>query len=178
MNENIYKSKTTQSVKLTEQELKIAYNYWKKFYRFVSLDFELDPYLNERILPFQKNRIGWLKKTRLSLMLSAESVSQKAKVKKSAYSRCEVGEATGSIKLSTLAKLADAMDCELVYAIRPKKRKNYSQIIWEKILPEALVHPWLRACDPKRRGNALGAVARDLMKTPKFRRKKGWSKRT
>jgi hypothetical protein len=54
MNKNIYISKTTQSVKLTEQELKTAYSYWKKFYRFVSLDFELDPYLNERILPFQK----------------------------------------------------------------------------------------------------------------------------
>ena len=35
------------------------------------------------------------------------------------------------LSLTTLAKAAEAMDCELAYAIRPKNKKYFSSIIWE-----------------------------------------------
>ena len=62
-------------------------------------------------------------------------------VARAAYSKYEDCEERGSIRLATLAKAAEAMDCELVYAIRPKSKKYFSNIILGKLLPQSQLHP-------------------------------------
>ncbi|OFZ11501.1 MAG: hypothetical protein A2Z20_12570 [Bdellovibrionales bacterium RBG_16_40_8] len=63
------------------------------------------------------------------------SVAKKLKISRQAYSK--------------LAEIAEGLDCELVYAIRLKKR------------PQA----------------AIGAFARMIMSDSKFRRQQGWTER-
>ena len=120
---------------------------------------------------------GWLKTTRKGLFLSAATVAKKLTVARAAYSKYEECEERGSITLATLAKAAEAMDCELVYAIRPKNKKSFSNIIWETLLPQSQLHPWIKKCDPKKRGEALAHVADKLMNDSNFRKKQCWSQR-
>ncbi len=163
--------------KLTDEELKRAFRYWLTKYTARELEEPLGSFLSEKIKPFVIGDQGWLKTARKGLFLSAATVADKLKVARAAYSKYEECEERGSITLATLAKAAEAMDCELVYAIRPKNKKYFSSIIWEILLPAALLHPWIKKCDPKKRGMALAHVAEKLMNDPKFRTKQRWSQR-
>ena len=161
--------------KLTDEELGKAFNIWIKSYTSSEVDDALRPFLNDRIKAFVPGHQGWLKKARNGLFLSAAAVSKKAKVSRAAYSKYEDCEEKGSITLATLANAAKAMDCELVYAIRPKSKKYFSQTIWTKLLRQGLLHPWIKKCDQKRRAEGLAYVLNKLMNDSKFRREQGWS---
>ncbi|MEK6773173.1 MAG: helix-turn-helix domain-containing protein [Bdellovibrionota bacterium] len=158
---------------LTEEELKRAFYFWHQTYESVQEDKELAPFLNEEIQPRQ----GWLKKARNGLFLSTQTVASNLKISRAAYARYEKGEETGAITIATLAKAAEAMDCELVYAIRPKNKKPFAQAVWKKLLAAARSHPWLQTCDQKKRATALATIAKNYMTDAKFRRKQSWSQR-
>jgi hypothetical protein len=83
----------------------------------------------------------------------------------------------GSITISALAKAAEAMDCELVYAIRPKKKVRFSSQIWHPLLKASLNKWWVVSRPEIRKSDALAAVANQTMNEPQFRRKQGWSER-
>ena len=119
----------------------------------------------------------WLKKTREALFLAPESVAQKLKVHRSTYVAYESGEQQKTITLAALSRAAEAMDCELVYAIRPKSRSLFSEIIWEKTVPEAILDPWIKNCDQRNRAGALAFLVRRKLSEAKFRSKMGWSQR-
>ncbi len=170
--------------KITNDEIQKAYCFWLRKYdprRFSkdSTEDRLAPFVELKVKTGTVNEydMGWLRRIRQGLFLSRTSVAQKLKVSRVAYSKFEANEEDGSISLATLSKAAEALDCELVYAIRPKQKKLTSQIIWEKILPTALQDPWLRVCDQKRRAEALAAVANKTMLKPKFRKQQAWSYR-
>ena len=163
--------------KLTDEELRKAFRYWLMKYTAREAEEPLNPFLSEKIKPFAIGDQGWLKTARKGLFLSAATVAKKLKVARAAYSKYEDCEERGSITLATLAKAAEAMDCELIYAIRPKSKKYFSNIIWEKLLPQSQLHPWIRKCDPRKRGEALASIAIKYMSDPKFREKQGWSQR-
>ena len=163
--------------KLTDEELRKAFRYWLIKYTAKEAEEPLGPFLSEKIKPFVIGDQGWLKTARKGLFLSAATVAEKLKVARAAYSKYEECEERGSITLATLAKAAEAMDCELVYAIRPKSKKYFSNIIWEVLLPTSLLHPWIKKCDQKKRGEALAHIADKFMNDPGFRKKQGWSQR-
>jgi len=78
--------------------------------------------------------------------------------------------------------VAEAMDCELIYSIRPIKKKSYSQIIWEKLLPAATKKLQLKRKNVfinkfTKRGPLLATIAKDLMNDSSFRKEQGWSER-
>jgi len=52
--------------------------------------------------------------------MSLRQVSQRAGLSKTSISSAEAGEARGTVQLNTLQRLADALDCDLVYALVPK----------------------------------------------------------
>lgn len=163
--------------KLTDDELQKAFTIWLNDYAARETEGVLAPFLNDQIKSYSHNQQGWLKTARKALFLSADTVASKLKVARSAYSKYEESEEKGVITLTTLARAAEAMNCELVYAIRPKNKKYFSQIIWEKLLPFAISHPWIKTCDQKRRGHGLAFIVKQLMNSPKFRRERGWSQR-
>lgn len=163
---------------LNQKELKWAFILWHKNYNLKEIDTLIAPFLNEDMLPFKGGNPGWLKKARLALFLSSQTIANKLGVQRTAYSQYEQSEEKGSISLATLAKAAEAMNCELVYAIRPKAQTSFSDTIWKILLKTALHHPWLKKCDQKRRANALASIAQKQMMDPKIKQKNGWSERS
>lgn len=63
---------------------------------------------------------GWLRAIRESLGLTLESVGQKLGQSRRRIQEFEEAEAQDRITLHSLRRVAEAMDCDLVYAIVPK----------------------------------------------------------
>ena len=63
---------------------------------------------------------GWLRTIRQSLKLTLPELAKKLGITKSTLIGFELREANDSITLATLKRVAEAMDCKLVYAILPK----------------------------------------------------------
>jgi len=163
--------------KLSDKELRRAYFRWLSRYESRSTDLAVVPFLAEDVRSYKTGEVGWLKKAREALFLSADSIAATIVVIRAAYSKYEECETRGAITLETLSRAAEAMDCELVYAIRPKSKTRFSFLIWEALLTRASVHPWLKKCDQRRRGEALAARAIDVMNDSEFRRQQGWSQK-
>ncbi len=158
-------------------EIKNAFHLWRSHFEFKAEEQDLEPYLSDSIPSYKANEKAWLRTTRNALFHSPSEIAKSLKVSKAAYYKYEECELTGAITLATLSRAAEAMDCELVYAIRPKNRKRYSKIIWELLLPKTLLHPWINRCDQKRRANGISAIAKMYMNDAKFRKAQAWSQR-
>jgi predicted DNA-binding mobile mystery protein A len=63
---------------------------------------------------------GWLRSVRESLGLTLTDVGGFAGLPRQRIQQLELAEANDKITLHNLRRVADAMDCELVYAIVPK----------------------------------------------------------
>lgn len=162
-----------QTVKLTEDELRKAFYVWQAGFQ----ESHLTPFLTSQMKGFLPHKKSWLQEARLAQFQSKQKIAEKLQISCEAYSKYETNEIKGVISLETLAKAAEALDCELVYAIRPKNRKLFSQSMWEMILPFAMRSPWLIRCDQKRRSIALVAIIKRLLEDTEFRKQQGWSQR-
>jgi predicted DNA-binding mobile mystery protein A len=83
---------------------------------------------------------GWIKAIREALGMTAEQLAKRLGVKQPSVVAMEQSEVKGSIELATLRRVAEALDCTLVYALVPNKPL------------EATVHERARAFARKRRG--------------------------
>lgn len=63
---------------------------------------------------------GWLRAVREAMGLTQQRVANAMKVKQQAIDKFESAEANDRITLRNLRRVADAMGCELVYALVPK----------------------------------------------------------
>lgn len=165
---------------LTDDELKKAFILWYRNYNLKDLDQQLSPFLKAELIAFDHNarqKIGWLEKCRTAQFFSTKTVAENLEITRATYSDYEECERKGTVTLNTLSKAAQAMGCELVYAIRPKSRLGFAANVWKKILPKAIIHPWIKACDPKQRHRAVFAIATRLMKSAEFKKSQGWSQR-
>jgi|SRR5579864_1226296 len=64
---------------------------------------------------------GWIRAIREALGMTAEQLAGRVGVKQPTLHKLEQSEARGSIELATLRRVADALDCTLVYAFVPKQ---------------------------------------------------------
>ena len=64
---------------------------------------------------------GWIRAIREALGMTAEQLARRLGVKQPSVIQMEQSEAKGSIELATLRRVADALDCTLIYAFVPKK---------------------------------------------------------
>jgi len=64
---------------------------------------------------------GWIKAIREALGMTTEQLARRLGMKQPTLYELEKSEAKGSIELATLRRVADALDCTLVYAFVPKK---------------------------------------------------------
>lgn len=67
-----------------------------------------------------KPRAGWVRTIREALGMTLSDLASRVSVDTSTLSRIEANEAAGKSNLETLQKLAEALNCELVYALVPK----------------------------------------------------------
>ena len=66
-------------------------------------------------------REGWIKYMRTALGLTLSELAKLASLSTATVAQAERRECDGQVTLSTLKKMAESMDCELVYAFVPKK---------------------------------------------------------
>lgn len=67
---------------------------------------------------------GWIYYMRHALNLTLDKLAKRANLSKSTVQHIEKREKEGRITIETLNKIAQAMDCELIYAIVPNKKLN------------------------------------------------------
>ena len=64
---------------------------------------------------------GWIRAIRSALGMTAEQLARRLGVKQPSVFQLEKSETKGGIELATLRRVADALDCTLVYAFVPRK---------------------------------------------------------
>jgi predicted DNA-binding mobile mystery protein A len=64
---------------------------------------------------------GWIKAVREALGMTTEQLGKRLGIKQPTLVAIEQSEAKGSIELATLRRVAEALDCTLVYALVPNK---------------------------------------------------------
>ncbi len=83
---------------------------------------DLDDLLKRcRRLPPDAPKGGWIRNVREALGLSCEGLARRMGVAPATIAKMEKSEVKGTIQLSSLRRIARAMDCSLVYAIAPKR---------------------------------------------------------
>jgi predicted DNA-binding mobile mystery protein A len=64
---------------------------------------------------------GWIKAVREALGMTTAQLAIRMRVKQPSIVDLEHSEAKGSIELATLRRVAEALDCKLIYALVPNK---------------------------------------------------------
>ena len=83
---------------------------------------QLDKRLNTlRSSSFARPPRGWVKAIREALGMTTRQLAQRIGVVQSRVVDIEKAEVTGSITMESLERAAHALDCELVYALLPRK---------------------------------------------------------
>jgi predicted DNA-binding mobile mystery protein A len=82
-----------------------------------SLDRTLSPLLK---LPRRRPQRGWVRAIRDALGMTAEQLGGRIGVTQSTIQRLETSEAADTIQLNSLRRLAEGLNCELVYALVPR----------------------------------------------------------
>ncbi len=86
--------------------------------RINQIDRSLEPFSGTQTV--RRPRRGWLRSLREGLGISMREVARKMRKTPQTVASFEKSEAADRITLQTLRHYAEAMDCELVYAIVPK----------------------------------------------------------
>ena len=63
---------------------------------------------------------GWVKTIRSALGMSIRQLAERAGLSRTSVASAERSEAASSVQLSTLQRLADALDCDVVYSLVPR----------------------------------------------------------
>jgi predicted DNA-binding mobile mystery protein A len=83
--------------------------------------------LDERLLPLRGAALdavpqrGWVRAIREALGMSTTELAARMDVSQQSVSDLEKSEVRGTIKLVTLRRAAEALDCDLVYALVPRQ---------------------------------------------------------
>jgi predicted DNA-binding mobile mystery protein A len=67
---------------------------------------------------------GWIKAIREAIGMSTAQLAKRAGVRQPSIVALEQSEAKGSVEIATLRRIAEALDCKLVYALVPNKPLN------------------------------------------------------
>ncbi len=69
----------------------------------------------------QPPRMGWIRSIRTTLGMTGEQLANRLQTNKQRISRIEHDEVLGRLTLTTLRRVAEALDCRLVYGLVPNQ---------------------------------------------------------
>ena len=81
---------------------------------------------------FERPPAGWIRAIRQALGMSQAELGDRLNITQSALGQLEVREADGSATLSTMARVADQLDCDFVYAVVPRGDRTLEQVVHDK----------------------------------------------
>jgi predicted DNA-binding mobile mystery protein A len=64
---------------------------------------------------------GWIREVRIALGMTSAQLAARMQVSQSAVTQLEQSEVAGTARLDSLHRAAAALDCDLVYALVPKR---------------------------------------------------------
>lgn len=64
---------------------------------------------------------GWVRTLRKALGMSSEQLARRMKATPQLVRKLEKGESAGTLNLASLRRAADALDCDVVYALVPRR---------------------------------------------------------
>ena len=123
--------------------------------------------IEKKISPWKKLKTdkrppsGWLKAIRGALGISTRQLAKQCGVQHSSILRIEKNEVQDKVSIESLKKIASAMNCQLVYAIVPKKEYNSL----EKIIDhqaELLANKLIKKADHTMHLEAQGISSREI----------------
>lgn len=158
-------SKDSKQV-VSEEEISKAYYFWLNLAGIYKNEEKVFHLFDVKV-PKEKS---WLKISRVSSFTTMDQVATKLSISKSAYSRIEKAEQDGKLTLKTLAEAAEAMDCELVYFIRPYSRITFSNRVWNKILKVCFKTRRFKSYRKGFIAQPLAHQAFEILKSAKFRK--------
>lgn len=99
---------------------------------------------------FTRPKEGWIRTLRKALGMSSPQLAERLAVSKSQASQMERMEVDDRITLKQLRRVADALDCDLVYALVPRKSiddmvRDQARAKASKLVARADVHMKLEA---------------------------------
>jgi XRE family transcriptional regulator, regulator of sulfur utilization len=148
-----------------------AYTYWAYYMKLESGDQTI-----RRVLsfsgPLEVN--NWLEICREGLWLTQTEMGERLGMSRETYRKMEESEKKGSLKLSKLQRAAEAMNCELVYFVRPKQRKTFSAILWDQLEAAAVEEYQKRFRQGEIKPVVLARTAVRLLKKKKVRAQRKW----
>jgi predicted DNA-binding mobile mystery protein A len=98
----------------------------KDLLRIKQLDVQLHPYLAVAGAPAPRG--GWLRAIREALGMSSAQLGARLKKKSQSIEDIQKSEANGTIQLKTLREVAGALECEVVYALVPRRASSLEGI--------------------------------------------------
>jgi predicted DNA-binding mobile mystery protein A len=126
------------------------------------------------IQPFARPVRGWIKAIREAIGMSSEQLARRLGVKQPTVAAIEQSEVRGTIQLATLQRVAEALDCKLVYALVPNKplttmvRERARQVARRRL--EAVGHTMLlenqKVADQEFRGTTRRSRSRNQATRP------------
>ena len=78
---------------------------------------------------------GWIRTVRKALGMSGAQLARRMKVTRAHISNSEKSEPSGSLTLKSMTKMAEAMNCQFVYAIVPNDR--IETVVYQRALKKA-----------------------------------------
>ncbi|MCU5773705.1 mobile mystery protein A [Erwiniaceae bacterium BAC15a-03b] len=99
---------------------------WNKELKIKQLDRSLSDMTSSR--KAKRPKKGWINLIRTTLGMSARALGDRTGLSQSRIALIEKGEIDGTITLNTLEKVADGLECELVYYLVPKQEKSLEKL--------------------------------------------------
>ena len=102
----------------------------------LTLERSLQPFRGVKV---ERPERGWARSIREVIGMTRAQLAARLNVSISAISTLERSEEKGVITIGSLHRLAEGLECELVYALVPKKGRTLDEIVRERA--ESIVNP-------------------------------------
>lgn len=155
-----------------------SYIFWRGVGARGQIDDALEPYLKIPPVARKHGFANWVRDARIGRELSQKTVAERMNISVQSFASLESGVDTGKISIKRLQQVANALDCEFIYVIRPKSGMPFSLETWNKLLEVVKPKVSREKCHNDRQYLLqLSAAAKRLYRDHKFRQQQGWSER-
>jgi transcriptional regulator with XRE-family HTH domain len=119
-----------------------------------------------------------IKQARGARQISMRMMAAQLGISVPTYSQMEKNSEKNRVSLRQLVRVAQILDCELQWQLRPKSKRSFAREVFDLLLPYAVKHPTMKNCAPRDRAHLLAHVAfSECFPHPEIRRRLGWARK-